>query len=174
MRASVISTFALAVALAPAAVFAQQNPPAQPPAGQTPATQQPQTPAAPAAPKISFKTPAGMLLVQIHAGQESTFEEMMGKIKSGLAASDKPELKSQAASWHYYKAAEPAAGGNTMYVVMIDPAQPNTEYQFFEVLNKTLTEAQQRDPATADMYKKYNAAIASMNLLNLTPMSGGQ
>ena len=176
MRSFVISTFALALALAPAAAFAQTTTTtAQPPAGQPPAGQQPPAaaqPAAPAAPKVAFTGPVGLLLVTVKPDQTATFEEMMGKIKNGVGGSSDPAVKAQAGSWKYYKAAEPAAG-NVMYVVVIEPAQPNTEYQFLEVLNKTLTDEQKRDPATQDMYKKYAGAIVSMNKLNLSP-AGGQ
>jgi hypothetical protein len=172
MRAFVTMTFALALAIAPAAAFAQPpgQPPAQPPAGQPPAGQPPagQPPAAPAAPKIAFTSPAGLLLVQVKPDQTAVFEEMMGKIISGIGNSSDPAIKAEAGGWKYYKAAEPA-GSNVMYIVLIDPAQQNTEYQFLEVLNKTMTGDQQRDPATQAMYLKYAAAIASMNKLNLTP-----
>jgi len=75
MRSFVISVFALAVALAPAAAFAQgttgtattQPPAGQPPAGQPPAGQPPAAaqPAVPAGPKLAFKGPVGLLLVQV-------------------------------------------------------------------------------------------------------------
>jgi hypothetical protein len=165
MRSFVTTTFALALALAPAAAFAQQTPPpGQPPAGQAPAA-----PAAPAAPKIGFTKPAGMLLVQVKGDSTAAFEEMMGKIIGGVGNSSDAKTKAEAGTWKYYKAAEPA-GSDVMYVVVIDPAQPDTEYQFLEVLNKTLTDDQKRDPGTQDMYKKYAAAIDKMNILNLTPV----
>jgi len=174
MRAFVTTTFALALVFATAATFAQQ-PPAQPPAGQPPAGQPPagqppagQAPAAPAAPKIAFTSPAGLLLVQVKPDQTAVFEEMMGKIISGVANSTDPAIKAEAGGWKYYKAAEPA-GSNVMYIVLIDPAQQNTEYQFLEVLNKTLSADDQRKPETQAMYQKYAGAIASMNKLNLTP-----
>jgi hypothetical protein len=182
MRALVMSTLALAVALAPASVRAQTQPPAQqqPPSQQPPAQQPPtgtQPPAAqpPAsgAPKLGFTTNAGLLLVQVKPDQTAAFEEMMSKLKTGIGKSDKPELKQQAGSWHVYKASEPMQG-NALYVIVIDPASPNAEYQFYEVLNKTLTEEQQRAPETAEMYKRYAAAIASLNKLNLSPVGGGQ
>ena len=59
-----------------------------------------------------------------------------------------------------------------MYIVLVNPAQAATEYQFLDVLNRTLTDEQKRDPATQDMYKRYAAAFASMNKLNVTPMGG--
>lgn len=174
MRALVISTFALAVALAPASVFAQTPPAQQPPAGAQPpagGAQPPaaQPPAAPAAPKLAFTSTAGLLLVQVKLDQTAAFEELMTKLKTGIAKSDKPELKQQVGAWKVYKASEPMQG-NALYVVVVDPAVPNAEYQFYEVLNKTLTEAEQRDPQTAEMFKKYAAAIATLNKLNLTPV----
>ena len=180
MRSFVTTTFALALALAPAVAFAQATTTTQqPPAGQPPATQQPPAgaqpaaPAAPAAPKVGFKTNAGVLLVQVKPDQTATFEEMMGKIKNGVGSSSDPTVKAQAGSWKWYKASEPA-NGNVLYLVMIEPATPGTEYQFLEVLNKTLTDDQKRDPTTQDMYKKYAGAIATMSMLNLTPEGGGR
>jgi hypothetical protein len=114
-----------------------------------------------------------MLFVQVKPEQTGTFEEMMGKLKSGLAASSDPALKAQASSWHYYKATEGGPGGTVMYVVFIDPAQAGTEYQFLEVIAKTLTDDQKRDPATKTMYEKYAASIAGMSMMNLTPGGGG-
>src|SRR5438876_139833 len=66
MRASVISTFALAVALVPAAAFAQATTSSAPAAAQAAP--------APAEPKVPFKTPAGILLVQIKPDQTAVFE----------------------------------------------------------------------------------------------------
>ena len=197
MRSFVISSFALAaaVALVPSAASAQQQQQQQP-------QQQQQQPAAPSAPKLTFTAPAGMLLVQVKPGSPTaeasapaagaaagaaapapagppqaytaSFEEMMGKIQSGIASSSDPSLQAYKGSIKYYKAAEPAAGGNTMYVVIIDPAKPDTEYQFLELLNKTLTEDQKRDPNTRTMFEKYANSIAAMNKLDLNPMGGGQ
>ena len=42
-----------------------------------------------------------MLLVQVKPDQTATFEEMIGKIKSGVASSTDPALKAQAGSWKY-------------------------------------------------------------------------
>ncbi|MEO6213827.1 MAG: hypothetical protein ABIP65_09400, partial [Vicinamibacterales bacterium] len=64
MRRPFVTITALALALLPVAVFAQtppQQPPAQPPA-QPPVAA---APAEPSAPKLTFKTNAGMLLVQV-------------------------------------------------------------------------------------------------------------
>ena len=168
MRSCVISALALAVVLAPAASYAQATTTTtgQPPAAAAPA------PAAPAAPKLTFKTPGGLLLVQVKSTDTAAFEEMFGKIKAGLAKSATPELKAMADVWKIYKTAE-GMQGNALYVVVVDPAVPGTEYSFLDVLNKTLTPDEQRLPETQEMYKRYAAAIAGLNILNLTPVTGG-
>lgn len=168
MRRVIVS--ALALALLPAAVFAQdppQQPPTQPPA-QPPAQQEP---AQPAAPKLAFKTNAGMLLIQIKPDQTAAFEEMIGKLKSSLEASTDPALKAQA-SYKVYKSADPGTAGNALYVVVFDPAVPNAEYSFLDLMNKTLTPEQQRDPAMVENFKRWAGAFAGMNILNLTPVGG--
>ena len=94
---------ALALALLPAAAFAQnppQQPPATPPAAQTPA------PAQPTAPKLAFKSNAGILLIQVKPDSTAAFEEMMTKLKASMMSSTDATIKSQA-SFKVYKSADP-------------------------------------------------------------------
>ena len=171
MRRVIVST--LALALLPAAVFAQDPPPQQPPVQQPPAQTEPAAPAQPATPKMTFTGPAGMLLVPIKPDQTAAFEEMANKLKTSLAASTDPALKTQGDAFKFYKAAEPM-GGNALYVVLVDPAVASTEYDFFELINKTLTPEEQRDPANVEAFKRWVAAFAAgPNRLNLTPIGGG-
>ena len=96
MRRSFVTMTALALALLPAAAFAQTPPPQQPPTQQPPTTppaQAPAAPAQPAAPKVAFKTNAGLLLIQVKADQTAAFEEMMTKLKASLAASADPDAE---------------------------------------------------------------------------------
>ncbi len=174
-RPFVTSSFCLALALAPAAVFAQatgatQPPTGQPPAGQPPAAQTPAQPPAPAAPKLALTSPAGALLVPIKPDQTAVFEEFAGKLKAGLAKSEDPTLKQQAAGFKIYKSAEPF-GPNALYVVIIEPVVPNSEYELFAMLSKTMTPEQLRAPEAAEMWKRYAAMFASgPSRLSLTPI----
>jgi hypothetical protein len=187
-RPFVTVNFALAAALAPALCFAQAAAPApatQPPATQAPATQPPATqppatqgappaqgaPATPAtAPKLAFTTPAGLLLVQIKTDQTAAFEEMMGKLKAGLAKTTDATLKQQAAGLKVYKAAEPF-GANALYVVTMEPTVPASEYELFGMLQKTMTPDELRAPETAAMWKRYaDAFAAGLSKLSLTPL----
>jgi hypothetical protein len=173
-RPFVILNFAFAAALAPALCFAEAapaQPAAQQPTGQ-PATQgaAPAAPATPAAPKLAFTTPAGLLLVQIKPDQTAVFEEMMGKLKTGLASTQDATLKQQAAGLKVYKATEPF-GANALYVVTMEPTVPSSEYELFAMLQKTMTPDQLRAPETAEMWKKYAAAFAAgLSKLSLTPL----
>ena len=170
-RPFVISTFGLALALVPAVLFAQAAPPAgQPPAGQTPPAAGQAAAAQPAAPKLVFSSPTGILLVPIKPDQTAAFEEFVKKVKAGLAKTEDPTIKQQAPGIKFYKSAEPF-GNNALYVVVVDPVVPNAEYDLFGILQKTMTPDELRDPATAEMWKKFTAAFASgPSRLNLTPI----
>jgi hypothetical protein len=182
-RPFTITTCALAVALAPAALFAQ-NPPAQqppptqgtqqqPPATQPPATQPPATPEAPAAPKLAFTTDAGLLLIQIKKDQTAAFEELMTKLNASVAKSTDEGIKKQMAGFKAYKSSEDMAG-NALYVVVVDPTVKDVEYELFAILQKVLTPEELRDQAVIDMSKRAATAFAQgYNKLNLTPLGGG-
>jgi hypothetical protein len=175
MRSFVITTFALALALAPAAAFAQQQPPTQQPPTQPPTSTQPPAaaqPAAPTPPKIPFTTPAGILLVQIKPDKTADFEEMAGKLKAGLAKTTDETLKKQAAGLKIYKSSEPF-GPNALYVVLLDPTVPNSEYELFHMLLQTMTPEEQRAEGAQAMWKRYaDAFAAGLSKLSLTPLGG--
>ena len=169
MRSFVSSVFALAVVCAPAAAFAQATTTTQqPPAGQQPAA----AAAAPAAPKVPFDTPAGILLVQIKPDKTKDFEEMVGKLKAGFAKTQDATLQKQAAGFKVYKSAEPF-GPNALYVVQLEPTVPNSEYELFNMLLRTMTPEEQRAEGVADMWKRYaDAFAAGLSKLSLTPIGG--
>ncbi len=162
MRAFVITTFALAVALAPAAALAQATTSTT---AQQPAAAQPD---APKPPTVAFTTPAGILLVQIKPDKNAAFEEMISKLKAGFGKSQDETLKKQAGGLKFFKGALPF-NGNTLYVVFIDPAVAASEYDLFQMLNKTMTPEEQRAPETADMWKRFQEAFAAgLSKLDLT------
>jgi|SRR5215203_914016 len=167
-RPFVISTGALALALLPAALSAQ-TPPAPAPAQQAPAT--PAQPAAPAKPALSFTSSAGLLLIQVKPDQTAAFEEMMGKLNAALAATTDAALKTQAAGFKVYKAGEPMAG-NALYVMVADPASPDTEYYPLQLLAKMMTDDEKRNPDTQALFKKYQETFAAVNKVSLTRLGG--
>lgn len=170
MRSFVTCVFALAAVLVPAASFAQATT-----SGTATTTQQPPAAAAPAAPaalKVPFDTPAGILLVQIKKDKTADFEEMMSKLKAGLAKTSDETLKKQGAGLKLYKSTE-ATGPNTLYVLHFEPVVPNAEYELFNMLLRTMTPDEQRAEGVAEMWKRYaDAFAAGLNKLSLVPVGG--
>ena len=177
MRSLVFSTFALAVALVPAAAMAQTTPqpPAQgqqPPAtssGQPPATQpdaqQPaqQQPAAPT-PGRTFSSDAGMFFNMIKPDKTADFEMIIAKVKDALAKSPNPVRKQQAAGWKVFKSVEPGmplpdGTRAVLYIFYIDPAVKDADYTITKILSESFPSEVQ------DLYNKLVACY---------PQQGGQ
>jgi hypothetical protein len=155
-RPLTFSICAFALALAPSVLYAQD------PAA---AAQKP------AAPKLSFTTDAGLLLVQIKGDQTAAFEELVAKLRAGAAKAEDATVKAQLSSLKVYKTAEGAAGGNALYVVLFDPVTKDAEYELFQMLLKTMTADEQRTEAAQEFFKKATGAFAAgYNKLSLTPV----
>jgi hypothetical protein len=91
---------------------------------------------------------------------------VVAKLKEALSKSAKPERKQQAASWKVFKSPDPAAGGNVLYVFMIDPSVKGADYTVSTILAEAFpTEVQA-------LYKQYAEAYASgQNFVNLSLVS---
>jgi hypothetical protein len=113
-----------------------------------------------------FASDAGMVLNFIKTDKTADFEAVIGKLKEALQKSEKPERKQQAASWKVFKSPDPAAGGNVLYVFMIDPAVKGADYTVSTILAEAFpTEVQ-------TLYKQYAEAYASgQNFVNLQLIS---
>src|SRR3982750_1062754 len=109
-----------------------------------------------------FASDAGMVLNFIKTDKTADFEAVIVKLKEALQKSEKPEPKQQAASWKVFKSPDPAAGGNVLYVFMIDPAVKGADYTVSTILAEAFpTEVQ-------TLYKQYAEAYASgQNFVNL-------
>jgi hypothetical protein len=150
----------VAGALSATTVFAQ-TPPAQPPPAQPPA-------AAAAAPTArTFASDGGMVLNFVKPDKTADFEAVIAKLKEALAKSDKPGRKEQAKSWKVFKSPDPAAGGNALYVFIIDPAIKGADYTVSNILAEAFPPAE-----VNELYKQYAAAYASgQNFVNLSLVS---
>ena len=162
-RSFVTMSCTLALALLPCAVFAQT-----PPAQATPAPAQPAQPEKPKEPRMSFNGESGIFLYQIKPDQTAVFEELVNKVKEGLAKSDKPDRKQQLTGWKLYKAAEPMGEKNTLYVFVADPAVKGAEYDLLMLLAESLG-PNAGTPENQELFKKYVGAFAAgASRLNLT------
>ena len=114
-----------------------------------------------------FGSDAGMVLNFIKADKTMDFESVVAKLKEALQKSSKPERKQQAASWKVFKSPEPAAGGNALYVFIVDPAVKGADY----TVSNILAEAFPAD-AVQTLYKQYAESYASgQNFVNLALVS---
>ena len=138
--------------LSAAPVFAQAAPAQQAPAQQAQAAPTTRT----------FGNDAGMVLNFIKPDQTAAFESVMAKLKEALAKSEKPERKEQAKSWKVFKSPDPAAGGNALYVFIVDPVVKGADYTVSNILAEAFpTEVQ-------TLYKQYAESYASgQNFVNL-------
>jgi len=149
VMALVLATAASALGAAPAS--AQTPPPA----------------AAPATPNARvFNSGSGLILYTIKADKTADFESVMSKTKEALGKSAKPERKQQAATWKVFKAAEAGANGNVTYVMVMDPAIKDADYNVINILNEVFpTEIQA-------LYKTYTESFASGLIpINLIPVA---
>ena len=147
--------------LSAAPVFAQAAPAQQAPTQQPPAQQAQAAPTA-----RTFANDSGMVLNFIKPDKTADFEAVVAKLKDALAKSDKPERKEQAKSWQVFKSPDPAAGGNVLYVFLINPAVKGADYTVSNILAEAFpTEVQ-------TLYKQYAEAYASgQNFVNLALVS---
>jgi hypothetical protein len=132
--------------------------------------QQPPAPAAPpgqaqAAPQTrTFPNDGGMILNFIKPDKTADFETVVTKLKEALAKSEKPERKEQAKTWKVFKSPDPAAGGNVLYVFIIDPAVKGADYSVANILAEAFPAAE-----VNELYKQYAGAYAQgQNIVNLT------
>jgi hypothetical protein len=112
-----------------------------------------------------FNGGAGLILYTIKPGGTADFEMVLNKTKEALMKSEKPERKQQAASWRVYKSDQTAANGNITYVMIIDPALKDADYNIVNILNEEY-------PAEIQaLFKSYTEAFASGLIpINLLPV----
>lgn len=113
-----------------------------------------------------FTGDAGLILNFIKPEKTADFEATVAKLREALQASGKPERRLQAKSWKIFRAAEPGADGNVLYVFTIDPAVKNIDYTVSSILSEAFPAEVQ------EMYKQFAASYASgQNFVNLTLVS---
>ena len=131
MRRPFVTNFALAAALAPALCFAQrraacaaaarrQPAPASRPPGQQPAAAAGAAAPRGAAPKLAFTTPPACCWSRLSLIRRRSFEEMMGKLKTGLAADPGRRSSSRPPASRCTSPPNRLAP-NALYVVTMDP-----------------------------------------------------
>jgi hypothetical protein len=112
-----------------------------------------------------FNGGAGLILYTIKPSGTADFEMVLNKTKEALLKSEKPERKEQAKTWRVYKSDTPAQNGNVTYVMIIDPALKDADYNIVNILNEAFPAEIQ------ELFKAYTEAFASGLIpINLVPV----
>lgn len=110
--------------------------------------------AAPAPQARVFTGDLGLMFNVIKPDKTADFEMVVGKLKEALAKSDDPVHKQMAQGWRVIKNPEPIAGGNYLYVFLIDPVVKDADYTVSRVLAKAFPAEVQ------ELFKTYSACFA--------------
>jgi hypothetical protein len=139
------------------------QPASQAPAPPVPPAQQAQTTPA----TRLFTSDAGLVLNFIKADRTKDFEAVIAKLKGVMEKSEKPERRAQAKGWRVFKATDPAAGGNTLYVFINEPPVKGADYTVSTIMTEALPASE-----TADVLKQYaDVYAAPQNWVNLKLVS---
>ena len=113
-----------------------------------------------------FASDGGMVLNLITPDRTEEFEAIVGRLHDALRKSERPERRSQAASWKVFRAAGQPASDSVLYVFLMDPAIEGGDYSIAKILEETF-------PGEAEhLYNRYlNTYAAGQNVVNLTPVS---
>src|SRR5512133_4363717 len=93
--------------------------------------------AAPAKKLITFSNDVGIVLIYIKEDKTADFEDLLNKLKDGLAKTEIADVKSLAAGLKFLKAPKgPAPAGNVLYIMIADPVVKDAEYWILSNLYK--------------------------------------
>lgn len=143
---------------------------AQAAAPQAPATPKP-SPLTPSPDPASshFTSEAGVLLVTVKPAAIADYELVIRTLQEALAKDTDPHRSAAAKGWRVYKANEPDAKGNPIYIHVMIPALPNFDYRPSLLLDELVKDL------APELLAKYQAAFAApptkLNLVELAQMS---
>ena len=114
----------------------------------------------PAKPVLTLEGDATVVIVLIKPDKTADYETVLAKYKEALAKSDKPARKEQLAGLKIYKSPT-AMGGNTAYILSVDPVVKGEEYDITRVINEVFPSE------VTDMFNKYKDAYAGRQIIVL-------
>ena len=114
----------------------------------------------PAKPVLTLEGDATVMIVLIKPDKTADFESVIAKYKDALSKSDKPARKAQLAGLKIYKSPT-AMGGNTAYILSVDPVVKGEEYDITRVINEVFPSE------VTDMFNKYKEAYAGRQIIVL-------
>ena len=110
-----------------------------------------------------FTADAGILLVAIKPAAAADYESVIATLQEAMSKDADPTRVAAAKGWRIYKAAEPDAKGNTLYVHVMTPTVTGFDYRPSLLLDELIKEL------PPDLLTKYQDAFAMPpSKLNLT------
>lgn len=159
--------FALVLLLAQAAV--PQAPPQSPSSQNTSPPKPLAVQPTPDPASAHFTSDVGLLLVAIKPTATADYETAIQTLQQALSKDADPQRAAAAKGWRVFKAAEPDAKGNTLYVHVIMPAVTGFDYRPSLLLDELVSEL------PPDLLSKYQDAFAmpptKLNLTEFANMS---
>ena len=96
----------------------------------------------------------GLVLVPVKAARTADYEDVITALKTALAAAPEAD-RAMAAGWQVFKAKEPDARGNVIYVHALLPVVPGADYRPSILLDMLLKDA------PVDLLARYKEAFAA-------------
>ncbi len=155
----VTAALAILIALAPSAAAPQPSTSQSPsPVTPTPVSIDPATSA--------FATEAGVILITIKPAMTGAYELVLRTLQEMLAKDTDQARQSAVKGWRVFKAAEPDAKGNAVYVHLLLPAVPGFDYRPSLLLDALVKDL------TPELLTKYQESIAGApSKLSLTELA---
>lgn len=112
---------------------------------------------------VHFLADTGLLLVAIKPAAVADYEQVIRTLQEAMAKDADATRSSAAKGWRVYKATEPDAKGNTLYIHLMLPAVTGFDYRPSLLLDELINEL---DPAVLSKYQ--DAFAMPPSKLNLT------
>lgn len=126
--------------------------------------------AAPVVPPVplgarTFTAKTGLIFSQVRPDRVVDFEMVIGYLQQAFEKTTDAGVRAQAQGWRVFKATEPGPNNTVLYVFLIDPAVPGSDYGLGRILSDAYPDQIQ------EIWKLYTGSQAGGgSLLNLTPV----
>lgn len=116
-----------------------------------------------------FGSEAGMIFTNVKPAKTADFEFVVRRLMQALEASPSAVRRQQAKGWKVFRSIEPGEGGSVLYIYVMDPAVPGTDYTVSTVFQEAYPQESQ------SLYEKYSGAFATLQtLVNLRLVAGAR
>jgi hypothetical protein len=113
----------------------------------------------------TFTAPAGLLFNSVRPERVADFEAVVWYLQQALQKSTDPVVQAQAKGWRVFRAAEPGPNATIVYVFLLDPTVPKSDYGLGRILADAYPDKIQ------EIWRLYQGSVTGGgSLMNLTPV----